>query len=91
MIFVQECKGVYMCIGNIFGGKPSMPYIPPPPPPDPSIADKLEKDRKQGLQMQQQATQARRQRLLQGFGRRSLLSSSGAGYLTNTTQNTNLG
>ena len=79
-----------MCVGNLFKS-PKAPYIPPPPPPDPALAEKSENLRKEGLQMQQEATQARKQRLLQGFGRRSLLSSSGAGYLSNTTQNTNLG
>ena len=90
-MFALDYKGNIMCIGNIFGGKPSMPYIPPPPPPDPSIADKIERDRKDGLQMQQQATQARIQRLLAGFGRRSLLTTSGGGYLSNTSGGTTLG
>ena len=79
-----------MCIGNIFGSKPAMPYLPPPPKPDPALDAKLDSQRKTGLVEQEEATRARKQQLSAGMGRRSLLSSSGGGYLSNTT-NTRLG
>mgnify|MGYP003109379940 CR=1 FL=1 len=78
-----------MCSGIFGGGKPA--YIPPPSKPDPSIALKLDEQRKTGLVQQQEATKARKAQLLSGYGRRSLLSSSGSGFLTNTKPNTNLG
>tara|TARA_R100000329_G_scaffold138147_1_gene119470 strand:+ start:183 stop:419 length:237 start_codon:yes stop_codon:yes gene_type:complete len=78
-----------MCSG-LFGGSKSV-YIPPPPKPDPALAQRESDLRKKGLQDQAKATQARKQQLLSGYGRRSLLSSSGSGFLSNTKPNTNLG
>jgi len=75
-----------MCLGNIFGGsKPARVYTPPPPKPDPAIAERNENLRKEGLEQQQKDTRARKQQLQAGLGRRSLLTSSGGGYLSNTT------
>lgn len=80
-----------MCIGGLFGGGSRRVYIPPPPRPDPAIAQRETQNRATGLQDQQKASQARKQQLQAGLGRRSLLSSSGGGYLTNTSSNTRLG
>jgi len=78
-----------MCSGLFGGGKRSQPiYIPPPPNPNLEARETLE--REEGLQDQQKATKARKKQIQEGFGRRSLLTSSGGGYLSNTTNNTNL-
>tara|TARA_B100000424_G_scaffold138006_1_gene104748 strand:- start:2823 stop:3074 length:252 start_codon:yes stop_codon:yes gene_type:complete len=83
-----------MCIGRIFsgifGGSPKRVYIPPPPAPNPAIAEKAAESRRQGLDEQEKASRARKQQLQAGLGRRSLLSSTSGGYLTNTTRNTRL-
>jgi len=81
-----------MCVGNLFGGsKPSNVYIPPPPPPDPGLKAKETQLRETGLQNQQEATKARKKQLSEGLGRRSLLTSSGGGYLSNTSSGNTLG
>ena len=82
-----------MCVGNLFGGgsKPSPVYIPPPPAPDPGLAAKETQIREQGLQNQQEATKARKKQISEGLGRRSLLTSSGGGYLSYTSGGNTLG
>ena len=47
--------------------------------------------REQGLQNQQEATKARKKQIAEGLGRRSLLTSSGGGYLSNTGSGNTLG
>ncbi len=78
-----------MCSG-LFSSKAPPVYIPPPPPPDPSIAAREAQTRDTGMQNQAEATKARKKQIQEGFGRRSLLTSSGGGYLSNTTNNTTL-
>ena len=80
-----------MCIGGMFKSKAPPVYIPPPPRPDPSIAARETQQRETGLQNQQEATKARKKQIQEGFGRRSLLTSSGGGYLSNTGGGNTLG
>jgi len=79
-----------MCSG-LFSSKAPPIYIPPPPKPDPSIAARETQVREQGMQNQAEATRARKKQIQEGFGRRSLLTTSGGGYLSNTKSNTKLG
>ena len=78
-----------MCVGNLFKSKAPPVYIPPPPPPDPSIAARETQIRETGLQNQQEATKARKKQIQEGFGRRTLLTTSGGGYLSNTSSGGN--
>tara|TARA_R100001015_G_C4608142_1_gene163310 strand:- start:1152 stop:1394 length:243 start_codon:yes stop_codon:yes gene_type:complete len=80
-----------MCIGNIFGGRPSRVYIPPPPRANPAIAERSASDRARGLEDQAKASQARKKQLQAGLGRRSLLSSTSGGYLSNSSSDSRLG
>ena len=80
-----------MCIGRLFGGGGSRVYVPPPPRPDPAIAAREDSNRRRGLDEQAKATQARKQQLQAGLGRRTLLSSCGGGYLSNQKGTTRLG
>ena len=81
-----------MCVGNLFGGsKASNVYIPPPPAPAPSLAARETQLRETGLQNQQEATKARKKQISEGLGRRSLLTTSGGGYLSNTSGGSTLG
>ena len=68
-----------MCIG----GGPSRVAQMLPPPKDPGIEAMEERDREEGLESQDERTRARKKRLQAGLGRRSLLTSSGGGYLSN--------
>ena len=46
-----------------------------------------QQQREEGLTSQDERSKARKKRLQAGLGRRSLLTSSGGGYLSNTTNN----
>jgi len=77
-----------MCSG-LFKSPPRV-VLPPPSKPDPSIAIREGEIRDQNLSDQSEASKARKKQIQAGFGRRSLLTSSGGGYLSNTKNNTNL-
>lgn len=79
-----------MCSGLFGGGRKSPTIYMPPPPPNPNLEARETLAREEGLQDQQKATKARKKQIQEGFGRRSLLTSSGGGYLSNTNNNTNL-
>lgn len=74
----------------MFKSKAPAIYLPPPPRPDPALADREAQNRQSGLENQETASKARKKQIQAGYGRRSLLSSSGGGFLSNTTNNTNL-
>ena len=59
--------------------------------PDPSLAARETQLRETGLQNQQEATKARKKQISEGLGRRSLLTTSGGGYLSNTSGGSTLG
>ena len=86
MIFDQDYrKDLIMCSG-LFGGRSPAQYIPPSTV-DPGIEAMEQQQREEGLTSQDERSKARKKRLQAGLGRRSLLTSSGGGYLSNTTNN----
>ena len=77
-----------MCSGFFGGGKSPVRMLPPP---DNSGLEAREQTmRDDNLQDQDEASKARKKQLQAGLGRRSLLTSSGGGYLSNTKNNLNL-
>ena len=62
-------------------GRSSPPPLPPPPPPDPSIARREAEQSKERVADQTVAIRRRKQDVYGTSGKRSLITSSGAGYL----------
>jgi len=65
-----------MCISS-----PKAPPLPPPPPPDPSIARREGEIKKEKSLAQEKSIRRRKDMVYGTTGKRSLITSSGAGYL----------